>query len=365
MAGDTAMIFEQERTVGADFDNGRLTVVQCLHRNNMACLEKSFSLILPEGSVSDQARILREFWEKSGMVSDSFVLTFPSRKAIVKTLTLPTVKEEEIRNMLAFQAARLIPLKAEEMVVDYQGLETLPEGSSKIALIVLRKKDVREQLAVFEAAGIYPARLVIDSFLPQTTSAALGAALAVQAPRVVMNLLSSEERGRGLRVSLRRDKKGVILQAAIFVALLSGFYGSAIYSRKAELRRLDRELAGNAAQLGDLRRMQSILENTRGRLSQEGSFLSFLAELNHLVPASASLSSLNFESGKEITVNGTCRTLSQAVQLVETLQKSSLFRNVELQSSKVERIHDQDVVDFTLFCRIKAEAKQGSSRDDI
>jgi len=95
------------------------------------------------------------------------------------------------------------------------------------------------------------------------------AALAANTPSVTMNLLSEDERKRGLRSNLRKERMGVIVQSATLLALIAGSYRGAVYSKKTELHRLNSEIPGISSQVGDLRQMEAILENARGRMSRE------------------------------------------------------------------------------------------------
>src|SRR5258708_10412279 len=159
------MIFRDHRSVGLSLEAGKLSVVQCLHRKGDASVEKSFWMDLPDGTVEEQARLLKDRWMKEQIVGEHLVLTFPQSKAIIKTLVLPTRQEREIREMIRLQASRQTPLGTDEIVVDYQLLEGAAEGHSRVAMIVVRKEDINELLAPFQAAGLYPSRLVMDSFL--------------------------------------------------------------------------------------------------------------------------------------------------------------------------------------------------------
>jgi len=364
-------------TVGVAWDGERISVVQGLKRGQQTCLEKQWSSALPAGSLEERAAWLKDRWKNLELPQDSFVLTFPRRKAIVRTLKLPVVKETELQEMLPLQAARETPWGLDEVVVDYEMLEPAADGFSKMTMVVVRKDDLSAALELFNAAGLHPSRVVIDSFLclpllrrqslsewvaviseveasgrDPLFSSALAAAMIQEFP-ARMNLLSTKEQRIGTRATRRRDLSEIALQACVLIILLAGTYVGRLHFRKNELAHLNQLAAASASQTQDLRRMESVLERARGQMSRKNSFLYVIGELNRLMPNYVSFRSTDFEGGRELIVDGTCRTLAQAVQFVELLQKGHLFSSVTMQSSNLQKIRDQDVVEFSLRCKVR------------
>lgn len=71
----------------------------------------------------------------------------PRSQCSVRFLSLPSVRPDEIKNMLAFEVANMFPLKPEELVWDFVVLDKLQTGYSRVLLAACQKDVVSGLLA--------------------------------------------------------------------------------------------------------------------------------------------------------------------------------------------------------------------------
>lgn len=266
------------------------------------------------------------------------IATLPQRKAIIKTITLPSRDPRELREMVRLQAYRQIPLAPEEMQAAYQPLETLPEGATKLLMIVVRKTDVQARLEELARTGVFPDQLFLDSPGISFTETA--------------NLLPDEEQARKRSGRNRNEWLRYAGAAGLLLALGGACFALRFHRQKQVLARLTQEEKVWAAQTKDLRRMGLQTGMIRTQLARKGTLLHVLAELNELVPGRISLQTIAFAKGRTLEIQGTSFSLSDTLRLVQELQKSPLFSKVELVSSNNRRLQDQDVVDFQVACQL-------------
>jgi hypothetical protein len=76
---------------------------------------------------------------------------------------LPTVNEEEVRNMAELQAVKYLPYSQEEMAIAYKIIEVTQDGYTNILLILAQRKSVNRYLEIFRYAGIPVEKITLSS----------------------------------------------------------------------------------------------------------------------------------------------------------------------------------------------------------
>lgn len=150
------------RIVGVSWEADQITVVD-VDQSGMKPLVRNFAAVPLRGSDEEAGRLLRQWIEENHVTSDLTVAAFPQRLAVVKYVSLPSTDPLEIRDMAFLQACRLTPFSPEEIIADYELLETDPDGYSRVMLVVLRKEDVERYLKVMRAAGLSPDRVILST----------------------------------------------------------------------------------------------------------------------------------------------------------------------------------------------------------
>lgn len=266
-------------------------------------------------------------------------LFFPKRKTIVRVLSIPASDPREIDEMVKLQAAHQTPLDLDEIAIDYQVLETTADGYSRVLLVIVLKTDLDEEIAKYEKGEVSAERVIIQ-----------------EGNGHEFNLLAEKERQIRERMLLQEKLKKFAAKILAGVASLAVLISLGFYAKYRQLEKLSRASAALGSDTQEVRRMAARIAAVKAQMSQPGSFLNVMAELNRLVPERLSLRSVDYEHAHSLLIQGSCFSLSEAVRLVEILQKSPLFSHVELRSSMIQRLRDREVVDFSVECEFHAKA---------
>lgn len=93
------------------------------------------------------------------------------RSVIVRYVMMNQMPDEELRNVIKFEAGKYIPFEVEDVVLDCQRLEEAggaapsPEGKDmRVLLVAVKRSFVDDHVAILNEAGLQPAILDVDSF---------------------------------------------------------------------------------------------------------------------------------------------------------------------------------------------------------
>ncbi|MFC1646233.1 pilus assembly protein PilM [Candidatus Omnitrophota bacterium] len=81
----------------------------------------------------------------------------------IRSIKLPSANEEEIKDMVQWQAAKLLPYQANEMVASYQTIKIDKDGFSHIVLVVVPKNIIRKFINVCDALKLKPQVVTLSS----------------------------------------------------------------------------------------------------------------------------------------------------------------------------------------------------------
>ncbi|MFH1459961.1 MAG: pilus assembly protein PilM [Candidatus Omnitrophota bacterium] len=91
----------------------------------------------------------------------------PLHLAITKNLEIPSLDDQEIREIIDLQSGRQTPYSRDEIIVDYINLGVVKQSYSKILLVIVVRKAVKRQFDLIDKAGFKTQRVI---FAPETIS---------------------------------------------------------------------------------------------------------------------------------------------------------------------------------------------------
>ncbi len=98
-----------------------------------------------------------------GIDSDALVISLPHQLVAVRNLELPSVNPAEIKDMIKLQVSKQTPFTKEEIIYDYEILDTSTEGYSKIMLAIVQRDVIRRYSKILEAARLKTERIALSS----------------------------------------------------------------------------------------------------------------------------------------------------------------------------------------------------------
>ncbi len=113
---------------------------------------------------------VRELFSGGGFHTKRVVTAVSGRSVIVRYVMMGQMAEEELRNVIKFEAGKYIPFEVEEVVLDCQRLEEAGGGEAaagkdmRVLLVAVKRSYVDDHVAMLTECGLQPAILDVDSF---------------------------------------------------------------------------------------------------------------------------------------------------------------------------------------------------------
>ncbi len=100
---------------------------------------------------------------KQRFIRSPVILCIPRQAVIIRSLELPSIKPDEVADMLELQVGKQTPYSKDEIVFDYRFFEGSHEGYSRVLLAIAQRSYIRERLFILEEAGLEAARVSVSS----------------------------------------------------------------------------------------------------------------------------------------------------------------------------------------------------------
>jgi len=106
---------------------------------------------------------LEEAIKKLDRPNSQLILSIPRHLCMVRQFTLPTQEDEEIQQMIGFEAERHVPFSLEELEYDYVVLDK-SEGESQIMLVAVQRDVLSRLLEDLGSIGTEPDKIQLSTF---------------------------------------------------------------------------------------------------------------------------------------------------------------------------------------------------------
>ena len=166
-----------QRVIGLDVGTHAVRAAELrLGRNGAVTLTKFGQVALPLGVVSggeviDPGRLaeaIKRLWKEVRFTSRKVVVGVGNQRVIVRPTEIPAMGESDLASAVELQAAELIPMPRDEVVLDYQVLERYiddnGEDTMRVLIVAAQKDIVRNLLAAVELAGLSPSLVDLIPF---------------------------------------------------------------------------------------------------------------------------------------------------------------------------------------------------------
>lgn len=127
------------------------------------------SELIVDGSVIDSMRLvdfLKELKSKARIKTKNCVIGMSGHASvIIKRITLPEMREEELVESIKFEAEQYVPFDIDDVNIDFQILGPKEEpGQMDVILVAVKKDIISEYVAVVKDAGLNPIIVDVDAF---------------------------------------------------------------------------------------------------------------------------------------------------------------------------------------------------------
>lgn len=95
--------------------------------------------------------------------SNFLIVSMPNSQVAVRNLDLPSTNPAEIKDMVELQVGKQTPFTKDEIIYDYEVLNTTIDGYSRIILAIVHKDIVRKVFKILEEAGFKTDKIALSS----------------------------------------------------------------------------------------------------------------------------------------------------------------------------------------------------------
>lgn len=123
----------------------------------------------PDPPAEDELRVLKAAALKKAMSDHKVkggrtVTAIPREDVVIRYITLPSTREEELAEMLEYDIERHVPFATDQMDIGYQVLRKREDQESEIVLAAVPEDRMREHLEILEKAGLEPDLIDVSIF---------------------------------------------------------------------------------------------------------------------------------------------------------------------------------------------------------
>ncbi len=169
-------IFKTNNLVGLDIGSSSVKVVQLKRTGEQLSLInlalEEIPLEVQEEADADVkndlvADIVKKMFKEHNIHTKDVVTSLPGDDAIVRYVKLPFMSDEELKNVISYEAEQYIPLAIDQVVLDFDRLGEIEEDGQKkleILLVAAKEEIVDRHLDLLKRAGLNPMVIDVDSF---------------------------------------------------------------------------------------------------------------------------------------------------------------------------------------------------------
>ncbi|MCE5301455.1 MAG: type IV pilus assembly protein PilM [Spirochaetia bacterium] len=110
---------------------------------------------------------VKKLLKQKTVTAKKAVTAIPADSAIIRYIKVPFMSDEELKNMIPYDAEQYIPLGMDQIVLDYKVLMELEEENQKkleVLLVAVKNDTMNGHLEILKASGVEPVCIDIDSF---------------------------------------------------------------------------------------------------------------------------------------------------------------------------------------------------------
>ncbi|MFH1867405.1 MAG: pilus assembly protein PilM [Candidatus Omnitrophota bacterium] len=174
---------------------------------------------------------------------------------------------------------------------------------------------------------------------------------------IKVNLIPEETKLRKAFEEKSRDIVKAGIMALVSFVLICCILISKIYFKSNYFNGLDKEFQAQYKEVGKLEKDFEKVKAVKEYISNRGYSLEALSELYTLLSEQMMISDVRFDDQKSFSVKGTARTMSSIFSLVDSMEKSSYFKNVNNRYATKRKEGAEDVADFEIVCELEENVK--------
>lgn len=208
-------------------------------------------------------------------------------------------------------------------------------------------KDLKLPVDVIDQARNIPMGENVNLPIEESSFAEL-LGLALKSDDIKIDLLP-EDAAEDVRISSTKNAIiTTLLVIAILVTLVFGVLIKKMHDKYVYLTKINAELKRIEPNVTVAKKMMKDVSVTRQIMERKPLAIDVFTEACGITPAGMSLSTLDFESSKSLTIRGTAPTLADVLRYVTILENSPYFEGVKVKYANKRMSDNKEITDFEI-----------------
>lgn len=106
------------------------------------------------------------------------------------------------------------------------------------------------------------------------------------------------------------------------------------------------------------------LRRIKSKLDLDSAVINFFCEISRLMPSEIVLKNFDFEKGKDVTIKGQAREMSDVFKLITILEESPYLKDIQSRYMTRKKIQGRDVNEFELICPVENPSEPRADKKD-
>ncbi|MFP4466527.1 MAG: type IV pilus assembly protein PilM [Candidatus Goldiibacteriota bacterium] len=110
---------------------------------------------------------VKKILKNKSVAAKKAVSAIPGDAAIIRYIKVPYMTEDELKNMIPYDAEQYIPLSMEQVVFDYEVLDEIEEDGQKkleVLIVAVKNETMDQHLQMLKDSGLTPQAIDVDAF---------------------------------------------------------------------------------------------------------------------------------------------------------------------------------------------------------
>lgn len=174
----------------------------------------------------------------------------------------------------------------------------------------------------------------------------MGSALASDEVRI--NLIPEEALAGSRLISVKKNLLTALGLSGVIAILILGIFVKKLHDNSMYSAVINGELKKIESKVSEAKRMTKDINTIRQAMARRPLAIDVVSEIYGVTPEGISLSMIDYEAAKSVSVRGTAPSLGEAFKYVGILENSPLFEGVKVKYANKRTVENKESVDFEI-----------------
>ncbi|MFA5143370.1 MAG: pilus assembly protein PilM [Candidatus Omnitrophota bacterium] len=151
---------------------------------------------------------------------------------------------------------------------------------------------------------------------------------------------------------VKRNMTAALVVSALIIAIIFGTILKKLYDKVIYISYVDSELAKISPQVKQAKKMVKEMDIITAKIAERPLAIDIVTEVFKITPPGVTLTMMEYESNKAVSLRGTAPSLSDIFQFVTTLERSAYFDNVKVKYANKRAGQGVNIADFEITCPV-------------